>query len=842
MANLNDIKSFAELLSVCGIEIPMLQRDYVQGRIHDISKLQLKKDALSKEIVKRYIDERDKRDSFVTQLINSLRDPISSPTQLTFIYGNKEKTGSTNNSTKQTESFLPLDGQQRLTTLFLLSWILIFKIKTDNQTEYNQLQQTTEFIEFNKGLSSFNYKTRPSSGEFCSSLIKESIQAYQADISISKNLYAQSWFNDDWKLDPTVLAMLQMLDELERQLNFCKTELVIMFENLLQGKGICFELLDMKTYKLTDSLYIKMNARGKQLTSFENWKSEFIKFLGDFHKDVEYKGPIENDCLQNTFKGNRPTLKDYFAFSIEHKWTDMFWGFCKQQIEEHDKDIKSRISKGDSLSKKECDCFPVIDDFFSNILNTFHRIIFYVLNPDKNEAKDFQPTKLEREKIFTSASTVRLLFEFLDLLYELQENKAFDKIFYVANDNMNYQYNKVRLFDAKDVNLFKLCCMGESTARTDTLLFSLLLYTRFFGTSVDADMQFFMRYVRNCLEDKNNLSTQDVNIVNDYNINDINSKRIYAFVCNLIEKKYISNSANFWNCSKDQMEIEDMDFIRGNFKPQVQITPDLNSVIKAWNEMEEYDKICLLIAYGFQGKEVMTCARGKVFLFGNNERWRPIFMHTHQGQEHPLTKTLNNILNDYEKQKGVGVTKKEVLETLLSNKKKHHNCFDFIYYALNYRSFMDSSAQNKKNYHYFAINGEMDDLDISSMAYSSQPARAYHTDPIIYAVADGLLKSKPDQALKNVYLYYRITGRDRASLEIYETPSWDETSPIGRFEHITGSHCSYNGLSQSGWKYTDLQKSAPVRYLPDNKDEDRIQSGINFVKSIYTNHSFFNKC
>ena len=44
----------------------------------------------------------------------------------------------------------------------------------------------------------------------------------------------------------------------------------------------------MENLDLNDDLYVKMNARGKLLTPFENWKAEFEDFLGKNFKGVKY--------------------------------------------------------------------------------------------------------------------------------------------------------------------------------------------------------------------------------------------------------------------------------------------------------------------------------------------------------------------------------------------------------------------------------------------------------------------------------------------------------------------------------------------------------------------------
>ena len=73
-----------------GIEIPLIQRDYAQGR--DMPKV-------------NYIR---------TRFVGALREALinDEPITLDFVYGEID-----NNRT-----LIPLDGQQRLTTLFLLHW------------------------------------------------------------------------------------------------------------------------------------------------------------------------------------------------------------------------------------------------------------------------------------------------------------------------------------------------------------------------------------------------------------------------------------------------------------------------------------------------------------------------------------------------------------------------------------------------------------------------------------------------------------------------------------------------------------------------------------------------
>ena len=120
--------SFINLFGVDGIkniEIPIIQRDYAQGRQDDV--------------VSRI------RATFLAVLHRSLTgwEPVS----LDFVYG--DVTGG---------KLTPLDGQQRLTTLFLLHWYIATRAAIQDGSD--------------DCLQKFTYETRYSSRDFCQRLVK----------------------------------------------------------------------------------------------------------------------------------------------------------------------------------------------------------------------------------------------------------------------------------------------------------------------------------------------------------------------------------------------------------------------------------------------------------------------------------------------------------------------------------------------------------------------------------------------------------------------------------------------------------------------------------------------
>ncbi|GAA0714973.1 hypothetical protein GCM10009430_08810 [Aquimarina litoralis] len=250
------ITTFWKLIKSHNIEIPIIQRDYAQGRI-----------------------EKDEiRSNFLNALFNSLNE--SKSIRLDFIYGSIVN-----------DSFQPLDGQQRLTTLYLLHW-------------YAAIKEDIPREKFENILTKFKYETRISSREFCESLISNAIEINLDTTLLSSKITDSSWFFLSWKKDPTIDSMLRMIDDIHHKyFNVQDLWKKLTSEDCL----IDFYHVDLEDIGLTDDLYIKMNARGKLLSSFENFKASFEKRISDekWEENIEFK--------------------QSFANKIDSIWTDLFW-------------------------------------------------------------------------------------------------------------------------------------------------------------------------------------------------------------------------------------------------------------------------------------------------------------------------------------------------------------------------------------------------------------------------------------------------------------------------------------------------------------------------------------
>lgn len=269
------------------IEIPIIQRDYVQGRIG-----------------KEHLRER-----FLGKMFDVLCGKGGTMT-LDFVYG-----------TIENDALYPLDGQQRLTTLWLLHWYIA--LNSDN-------------LSANKAIfNCFTYETRISSREFCNHLCTIDSNDYKnfkdknKEKGIVEYIRNQTWFYQRYAQDPTVQGMLRTLggtkiedskgndikDGLEeifgKDTDFQKCWSLLTSEEC----PIVFVYKEMKdeNLPLSDDLYVKMNARGKQLTDFENFKADLLDFAPD--PDNPHKKLLGQDI----------------ASLMDNAWTDVFWNVAKAE-------------------------------------------------------------------------------------------------------------------------------------------------------------------------------------------------------------------------------------------------------------------------------------------------------------------------------------------------------------------------------------------------------------------------------------------------------------------------------------------------------------------------------
>ena len=365
------------------IEIPLIQRDYAQGRNTDA--------------VKRI------RDSFIGALCHAIL-PGNDPIELDFVFGDTDEKG----------NFLPLDGQQRLTTTFLLHCYLAWRAGVEARGQ---------------AWSQFGYDTRPGAREFCVFLI-------HARPAFSDGL--STWIRDQaeylptWDNDPTIQSMLTVLDCLHQKFVALKvTNFVAVYERLVdkENPAIRFHVLSMKSSSLSDDLYIKMNSRGKPLTPFENFKAHFEGLL----------------------KSARHERADEFTSKVDGDWSEILWHY----------------RGGDNL----------IDDEFTryfryvNEINAWSTGIEFA--PDLRA--DDLAELVYRADAPGSAASVDFLFKAFDVWKGVSVRQEFEAMLASRSDPKSDAVLMFKPFDHEGVDLFDACCRHYGT-RQWSLAHSLLLY------------------------------------------------------------------------------------------------------------------------------------------------------------------------------------------------------------------------------------------------------------------------------------------------------------------------------------------------------------------------------
>ena len=262
-----------------------------------------------------------------------------------------------------------------------------------------------------------------------------------------------------------------------------------MLDNALStDSSITFDLLDMKEYALTDGLYIKMNARGKELTNFEHWKALFIQLLEDNYKDEG--------------------LKDIFTDKIEHDWANLFWDYVK-----------------DDGTK-----YPVIDDCFMSYFHYLTNIFYYsYIYPQQGEKKiEYIETVEQIYSVYKIPNCIDILFKSLDFLSVVGriDSPFFEELFRHGNEKKDD--DRIRLFSKGRINLLQRCIITQENEDFDiyekSLLYAVIRYcTNHCITTVTPELKKYVRVIRNLLINTSQFIQAQVNLISNLRITEFES-------------------------------------------------------------------------------------------------------------------------------------------------------------------------------------------------------------------------------------------------------------------------------------------------------------------------------
>lgn len=186
-----------------------------------------------------------------------------------------------------------IDGQQRITTLFLL---LLFRATIEDRIDDFMAICRADEDEYEMG---FNYKVRSLTQQFLMQLIKhakkEGNSAFDFIIDLDDTPH---WFLDDYKNDPTVMSMISALKSIRK--TFGNTSNYY-FDYLLTN--IHFWHFKTEATSQGEELYITMNSRGEQLSDNEMQKSRVLPSSELFKYGQEWES-WQTFFWRNRNKGN----------------------------------------------------------------------------------------------------------------------------------------------------------------------------------------------------------------------------------------------------------------------------------------------------------------------------------------------------------------------------------------------------------------------------------------------------------------------------------------------------------------------------------------------------------
>ena len=760
---MNPNYTLKELLDKYSVVIPQLQRDYAQGR------------AEAKEL----------RERFLSQILRVLRG--EGRLNLDFVYG-YDKALSPNHH----PIFYPLDGQQRLTTLWLLHWYLLPSESVAEEREW---------------LLRFSYRTRSSSTRFCQLLVE-----YAAvDVAAIKD---QPWYRQSYNADATIAAMLGTLRTIKELV--APEERSALWERLCHQRALTFDVIDIKgeEFRLTDELYIKMNARGKPLTSFECYKADLTQALRK----------LDNLGKPWPYKKGQLSYADYFAFKVDNEWLDLFYN-----------------GKIDGLDKR-------MYGFIQNIAK-----LCFFLDPENAEKNVNAFTYSDSVNVFSRQGNAKRLISILDLFERIQAKQPLRAFFATLTPSIRFSEGRTK--DPAPVDLFRESCDKNASVNLVLLLALSHYMEKYQLVEATEELQDYLRVLRNLLWEERQLD--EMRYRSNVRINSLLT--YWSWIESLASREQvldaIKNSGEVFLKKKEKEKKEGklhqrVDFILKypELKPLIGELEDhpllagqlgIFDLSKDANEFERQAKafkqifdpafytrkhtskliIRALVASGYpgvQGKNVWGGSRGTWF-FGGNGYWRTVLSIKEYDQPKQRN-AIRQLLSQFAG--GTGDTTERlqrIIDAYLESEDAKRR--RWRYYFVKYPEFYSGKIN------FFARDNREETADAyvdSLKSFSSNPLRGYHANAYVQVV-------------------WRLVGEGNTHCR----PEWVQGVKDSRL-HLVRSGI-YIGHTPEGWRI-DLPQGyvlpeeimhefelSPSNLILRTPTADRIERAVAFCRSLVPN-------
>lgn len=245
------------------------------------------------------------------------------------------------------------DGQQRITTLYLLLGLLNRRTHTLEDRLMSQREMDDDKEPY------LQYAIRESTLYFMIDLVNHCFMNEHCEISDMKS---QPWYFAEYDYDPSITSMLCAMTDMEALITRLSDIEKFRFAHYLCQK-VRFIYYDMLSRRNGEETYVIINTRGKTLTQAENLKPDFIANYGPQTSEWwEYE-------LESYFWTNRNNGNDTSDPGVQEflRWITMM----KFVEENRDKISDTEESEYDELRKKGNFNFPFpsikLDDLKSRL-------------------------------------------------------------------------------------------------------------------------------------------------------------------------------------------------------------------------------------------------------------------------------------------------------------------------------------------------------------------------------------------------------------------------------------------------------------------------------------------
>lgn len=665
---MNPNYTLKELLDKYSVVIPQLQRDYAQGRA----------------------DAKELRERFLSQILRVLGG--KGRLNLDFVYG-YDKALSPNHH----PIFYPLDGQQRLTTLWLLHWYLLPSESLAEEREW---------------LLRFSYHTRSSSTRFCQLLVEHAA----VDVAAIKD---QPWYRQSYNADATIAAMLGTLRTIKELV--APEERVALWERLCHQRALTFDVIDIKgeEFRLTDELYIKMNARGKPLTSFECYKADLTQALRK----------LDNLGKPWPYKKGQLSYADYFAFKVDNEWLDLFYH-----------------GKIDGLDER-------MYGFIQNIAK-----LCFFLTPENAEKNVNAFTYSDSVDVFLKPDNAPRLISILDLFERIQAKQPLRDFFATLTPSIRFLEENGEEAPASVKDLFRESCDKNASVNLVLLLALSHYMEKYQLVEATEELQDYLRVLRNLLwgerqRDKMRYqSNVRINSLLTYwgwieplasreqvldaikNSGEVFSKKLHQrvdFILKYPELKPLIGELEDHPLLAGQLGIFDLDLDANEFKRQAEAFKQIFDV--AFYAPKHTSKLIIraLVASGYpgvQGKNVWGGYRDTWF-FGGNGRWSTV-LSIKEYEQSEQRKAIRQLLSQFAG--GTGDTKERlqrIIDAYLESEDAKRR--GWRYYFVKYPEFYSGDT----NFFAWDNREETADAYVDSLkSFSSNPLIGYHANAYVQVV------------------------------------------------------------------------------------------------------------